>query len=424
MVLSKYERRPARVAMAALALVLCAGLAQAGLITQDDLGHDLDIVDFGSFTPGTLPDDPLRHLGMAVGVQGPGALSVTDPLDEADRSLRVGEPGSYLRVDLGIPRRQVGIVVGDTGEATSITLAALGAKGEMIEVVVAPLKSVLGSPGNFVGIGLATPAIHGVMVGIDDPSVALTVDDLVMEPSQVRLAAAAVAAAGATLSGSSSSLDDKLEAVSTLMRHPSSEGLQILHDVVTSGGDAYVRERSMIALVQLGDTTSIPLLAAVGVSETARDLRLAAHNSVWALRQLHPKTDPPVVTLVSFGPFVPGEPFEVEAQIVSPILRDNVKMQFAGGGALDLMPGRSPLVDGGTLQSDSTTLMRASYVAQQEGVYRVPFRIQASDDPIDAYHHTHFLHVRVGADGGEASTTPFADPAADVELTLDLGDTQ
>lgn len=211
----------------------------------------------------------------------------------------------------------------------------------------------------------------------------------------------------AVLLSPSATRDQKIEAIGALLLKPSAETRRALEAAATSDADFAVREHAVLALPQMRDPAAIPTLVAIGTAPPSPEVGLAAHNAVFTLRQDFPLPDPPQISVAALTPILPGKEFQVEARVVSPVDRENVRIRFGGSKQLRPVANGSPALYHGPLRAGEPLVVRAWFVAEETGRTALPLVVRVSLNPVDATSWRVPLYLDVKEGGGTASTTPF-----------------
>jgi hypothetical protein len=311
-------------------------------------------------------------------------------------------PGEPLRIEFATPKQQVGVHVGPFERDLLVTLVAYDGRGEPVDQIgfkLRPLPHVTG----LVSLDAGQPIVHSVLVHYSDPTATVCVDDLVVEPSHEATAGSPDAYQD-VLSAPYAKEAEKLDAIAQLQQIASARAAEVLRDALSDDSDPYVRERVALALAQIADRDALPALVEVGLVAEDRDLKRAALNAIWSLHQLFPPADPPQVHFEVFGSLAPEAEFDVQATLVSPVPRSQVRAVFRGGKRLERRPSELPDAFDGARPAGEPVALRARFVAPKEGIAEVVFTVTVAENRADAVTYRFPLYLDVESGGGSAGT--------------------
>lgn len=311
------------------------------------------------------------------------------------------DPALPLEILFSQPRSKVGFHFGVVAAIRKAVLTAYDDSGR--EVGKSTTAVFTGARKAFIGVGAASQTIERVVLSYDSPA-AKIIDDLLVEPGQE----ASVDDGAVRMLGSSTATSEaKLLAIDALQKAPSKGASAALQQAARSEADLYVRERAVMALAQICDRAAIPTLVAIGETPPNYTLRQAAEAAVFRLRRVFPMDDPPKVTFRTAGDISPGKEFTVEAEVVSPVARDNVRISFTRSDQLQFVRDDRPVRYKGPLLPNRPVVVAARLRAAKLGQVQQNLSVRISLNQIDATTYRVPLFIDVKEAGGTASEMPF-----------------
>jgi hypothetical protein len=378
--------------------------ASADRINFDNLSQDVPLT-FQLMTKGVrvyAGDNSLVNVVDSSGLAG-GNIPVSLP-----NAVKTGE-GATLQIDFLTLRKKTGFyfMTGHISASFTALLRAYGANGQVIGTVAVIVPNLTARSSNtyFIGIGFDDKLINRITFEYVGSSASKIIDDLLVDPPQE--INVSVGQAEVTLLSSEASQDDKLAAIDSLQLMPSEQASEILQTVASADADFYVRERAIMALTQVRDPEAIPALVEIGLNPPSSDIRIAAYNAVWALRQLFPLPDPPVITIQAITPIQLGQEFDVEARIISPVDREFVQVAIGSGKLLTQIKSDYNYSYKGPLTANEPITLRSRFIADEIGMTSLKFTMRINIKRVDGGMYRVPLYIDIQQDGGSASMTMF-----------------
>jgi hypothetical protein len=204
---------------------------------------------------------------------------------------------------------------------------------------------------------------------------------------------------------------EQMATIRNLLREGGAGASTALRTMAASDPDLGVREQAILALAQIGGPESIAALVEIAVSPPSPAVARAAFNSVHVLRERYPLADPPKVTVKAVTPLGSGEEIQIEATVVSPVDRSHARVRLAGAPGLRPVREKGEALPGyqGPLQAGNPVTVRATFVADEPGLFEVRLTTRLSLDRVDATTYTTPLYLDLKEGSGSASTTPPVD---------------
>jgi hypothetical protein len=400
--------------------------------TLADFGPESDTLHFDNLRAGAELDFQLMVMGVRMRSLDGSRLGV---VDEADLS-GINAPSAPLVVDSGmspfeirfsVPRRRVGMFVGIPGASSSHEVLLVASDDNDVPVAEnrVTLSAFSAAQFNaFVGVETDGLLISRVNVTVSGPPARVVLDDLMVDPfpEVVPGVSETIAQATSTLSGRPSNHNEKLEAIAQILAEPSHYALIVLQDTAANHEDDEIRRAAVNGLTQLRDPSVIETLADIAMTTTNKGLAKEARNAAWSLRQDFPIPGPPTVTILALDAIRPGQPFSVQARIVSPVDREHVQVQLGSAKRLTRTAGGDDLGYEGPLAAGEELVIQANYVADSSGQTVVPVTVRINENGVDGETYTRFLYLEASDSGGSASTTPPQETSDVVVHTVDLGE--
>ena len=387
-----------------------------GSLLPTDFGPEAERIDFDNLEPGDEVTFQLRMQGVRLQSLDDGpprvvdATTMTGNPHSAPHAVASAAKGSPLEVLFTSPRNKVGMYVGNLPGPATAVLQAFDLDDNLLEEVSVPVDaSSAGDVATFIGLGVPEDVITRVsldLLGIDAPR---TIDDLMVEPAQDDLPeiVETVQAAASTLLFAASTVEEKLDAIGTLQLAPSTSASAALQEAAEVDGDLYVRERAIMALVQLRDPDAIPTLAVIGQEPPSGEVLSASQHAVWALREDFPFPDPPEVIVGVISTIKVDTPVVVEGRILSPVNRDFVQINFGNSKSVSRIRTDQPMSYQGPLVAGQEVVLQATYFAEETGQTALPLTVRVSQSLVDAITYTEVLYLDIQETTGSASTAPF-----------------
>jgi len=390
-------------------------LCQSNSISPQDFGPSAERIGFDSLVMGTpltfhftmqgiyFYSNDNAQTAVVDAVAMGGARPHSEPF--AVTTTSKGDKSVPLEIFFSSPKKKVGMYFGHVDVAIQAVLSAYDAEGKMLDKV--PVTAPAGSARNvsvFIGLGIPETRIHRVTLDYEGTQAPKTIDDLMVEPRQE---GAPVDTFKTILFSPASDQQAKIDAINALQARPSREASLTLLEAARNDSDLYIRERAIMALVQLRDPEAIPTLVEIGLKPPNDAVRLAAYNAVWALRQMFPVAAPPKVTITATSPIRLGEEFSVEAKIVSSVDWNFARIRFGVGDLLLQVKTDDTIVYKGKLSAGKPVVMHARFLAQRIGRTTLPLTVNMSSNQVDATSYRAILYIEIQENNGSASMTPF-----------------
>lgn len=384
-----------------------------GELTQPvlEVSYELPVVDFENLPHGLVLTNQLTMQGIQHVTSNGEGLVV---LDEATGTIKPrsgvhllstqGESES-ISVMFHSLRKRVGFYFSPPAGSNVAVLQAYDENGQLLEEKNIPAVFTH-AVDQYIEIETQEPQIDSIMLAFNGVTGQIAIDDMQLEPLQDAIVS--IEPYELILLAPNSTQGEKIAALENLLLLPSTQTSELLQSVAVQDPDPYVRETSVMTLAQLYDPASISALVDIAASDPDRNVVMAAYNAVWELRSQYGLPDPPAVVLEAIGGIVPGEAFEVQATITSPVDRDNVRMQFSRTKLLRRLREQGPVMYRGPLEAEQPVVLRASFIADEAGKTVLDFRLRLSLNAVDAITYQFPLYIDVTSSGGTASTEPFA----------------
>lgn len=380
-----------------------------------DFGPSAERIRFDNIVRGTVLSFQLTMQGVLIQSEDGTPVQIVDKNGMGGGDLPLSDPNAVstalndvpLEIQFLTPKNRVGVYffVGHIDSPVTAVLKAYDKGGVMISesLVTVPARSLRDTNSYFIGVDAGSPVIDRVTLNYEGIVAAKIIDDLIVEPSQD--GSVSVGVLESIAYSPHASKEEKLEVINALQLQPSGEASRILQDIASNDYDLYVRERAIMALTQIWDPDSIPALVGIGMNPPDSNVRIAAYNAVWALRQIFPLPDPPIITIEAINPIMPGTEFDVEARVVLPVNRDNVTIGFLWEKPLIPIKTDSPMGYKGKLVAHEPLFLRKRFLAQDIGQTKLELTVRISLNKVDATTYRVPLYINIQQDGGTATMT-------------------
>ncbi len=362
---------------------LPAVMAQPGWAYPGDFSSEAIHIDFDELNDGQAVMNQYRLQGVVVTTPALQALDLQQHFAAAAPS----EPnvlGSENEQRIGLrfqqPVQRLGMkVVGSFGPNDVLYLRTYDRHGNTVydAVYIPPASDTVTLPSSalpypnqapavFIGVQADKPVIWRAELEIPAGKPTL-MDDLVFEPGPDNNSATVLDNA---LDNTPDDAEALLAALDEVLEQPSPAAAESLRRLVGNETiDTYVRERAALALASLGDAQAIATLSKLALDSRDANLRMAAHQAVWSLRQIFPLAGPPQVEIVPpSAPITDTNPFDVTVKLTWPLARKQVKLWLTGGKGLALLQNADssyPARYSGPVEAGETVVLQGRYQARK-----------------------------------------------------------
>lgn len=396
--------------------------------SPDDFPADTDRVDFENLKPGEKLQFQLSSQGMRLrSSDGKNATLIeVQGLDTSGSVvLASSNDDSAFEINLSSPREMIGVYVGtqQAVEPVNVILRGFDVGGRLVATTQHTFQATaLSSFNAFMAVQSDAIDIVRAELAFTGHTTPIAIADVLASPSHDTAPEIVLATldAGEVLLSSASSPKEQLSAIDTLQAYPSSHASVALQEAILIDESPAVCERAIHALTQVRDPESIATLAEVGESSTSAEVRSAARNAVWALRREFPLQDPPEIRMSLIGEIQPGEPFEVEVSVSTPVDRESVQIAIGGAKLLQWIDTGIPHYHDGPVVADAPVVFQATYVTTGTGLTALPVSVRINSTSVDFSTYEAALYFYLEDNGSRATMIP--PPGSEVPIVHVLND--